>query len=112
MMRYAAFHLKSRIANLGEIISRLKARNIEVLIAGMMAPPNMGKTYGEKFNGMYERLATQHDTLLYPFFLEGVAGNPELNQDDGIHPTAEGIALIVEKFMASGLELVKRACGD
>lgn len=99
-------------ANLDAIVSKLKLRKIKILIAGMMAPPNMGKTYGEQFNGLYPKIAEQRDVSLYPFFLDGVAGSPQLNQADGIHPTAEGIALIVEKFMPSGLELVQQICED
>ncbi len=99
-------------ANLDAIVGKFQARKIEVLIAGMMAPPNMGKVYGDAFNGLYPQIAGQRDVLLYPFFLDGVAGNPALNQADGIHPTAEGVALIIKNFLPLGLELVQRICED
>lgn len=84
--------------NLDRILTKLGNRDTSVLLAGMLAPPNMGAAYAAKFNPIYERLAEKHDVALYPFFLEGVAAVPELNLDDGIHPTAEGIAMIVESI--------------
>ena len=86
-------------ANLNSMIERLKQRGIQILLAGMLAPPNMGAAYEAEFNAIYPDLASRHAIELYPFFLDGVAAEPELNQDDGIHPTAEGIAVIVDKFM-------------
>ncbi|MGL5138371.1 MAG: arylesterase [Beijerinckiaceae bacterium] len=85
-------------AALDEIMTRLKARRINVLLAGMLAPPNNGPEYGRAFNGLYGRLAAKHRVPLYPFFLEGVAGNPKLNLPDGIHPTAAGIEEIVRRI--------------
>ncbi|MCC9620980.1 arylesterase [Thalassospira sp. MA62] len=85
--------------NLAQIIEKLRAQDIDVLLAGMMAPPNMGKAYGEEFNAIYPDLSGQYQVDLYPFFLDGVAADPSLNQDDGMHPTAEGIAVIVERIM-------------
>ena len=85
--------------NLDAIIVRLKAERIEVLLAGMLAPPNLGQAYGEAFAAVFPRLAEKHDVPLYPFFLDGVAGSPELNQPDGIHPSAAGIERIVERIM-------------
>ena len=99
-------------SNLNSLIERLQARNIKVLLAGMLAPPNMGEAYQDSFNSIYAELADKHGVLLYPFFLDGVAGEPNLNQPDGIHPTAEGIGLIVENFMATGLEFARQLCGD
>ena len=96
--------------NLDVMISKFKEKNIEVLLAGMMAPPNMGSTFGKSFNGIYPKLAKMHEISLYPFFLEGVAANPKLNQQDGIHPTKEGIAIIVDKTMPSILEFLKKVC--
>ncbi len=96
--------------NLDAMIEKLKARNIEVLLAGMMAPPNMGKSYGKQFNGIYKRLAEKHAVSLYPFFLEGVVADPKLNLPDGIHPTREGIAVIVEKTLPAVKELLKKTC--
>ena len=82
-----------------ELITRLKAKGAKVLIAGMVAPPNMGATYGAKFNAIYPDLAKKHDVALYPFFLEGVAALPELNQADGIHPNEKGVDVIVENIL-------------
>lgn len=86
-------------ANLEAIITRLEERGIAVMLAGMLAPPNMGAEYEAEFNPIYGELAQEHGVALYPFFLDGVAADPELNQSDGIHPTAEGIAVMVERFM-------------
>jgi acyl-CoA thioesterase I len=85
-------------ANLDAMLERLKARNIPVLLAGMIAPPNMGEDYGRQFNPIYAELAQKHDVALYPFFLDGVAGEANLNQADGMHPNAEGIGVIVERI--------------
>lgn len=85
--------------NLDEMITSLKTRDIDVLLAGMVAPPNMGDAYGEAFNKIYSDLSEKHDVPLYPFFLEGAITNPELMQDDGIHPTKEGVEVMVENFL-------------
>lgn len=82
--------------NLAVILQALKKRGIRVLLAGMLAPPNLGDRYARAFNAIYPALAAAHDALLYPFFLDGVAANPELNQADGVHPTAEGVERIVK----------------
>jgi acyl-CoA thioesterase-1 len=86
-------------ANLDAILTRLKERKIAVLLAGMLAPPNMGTGYAEPFAAIFPDLARRHGVALYPFFLDGVAGQPELNQADGIHPTARGIDAIVERIL-------------
>lgn len=85
-------------ANLEAILKIFQARGIPVLIAGMVAPPNLGKTYAAAFNPIYARLAKKYHAALYPFFLEGVAANPTLNQADGIHPNDAGVAVIVNKL--------------
>ena len=85
-------------ANLDAILTRLKERGIPVLLAGMIAPPNMGEDYGREFNPIYAELAAEHDVNLYPFFLDGVAGDPALNLADGMHPNARGIDVIVERI--------------
>ncbi len=85
--------------NLDRIIARIRATGAHVLLAGMIAPPNMGAEYGEKFASLYPDLAQKHGTAFYPFFLDGVAMDPALNQRDGIHPTAEGVAVIVEGIL-------------
>lgn len=82
--------------NLQRIISRLQAEDVSVILAGMKIPLNYGEAYTKEFEEMYEKLAAQHRIPLIPFFLEGVAAQRELNQGDGIHPTAEGYAIVVE----------------
>lgn len=84
--------------SLDTILARLKERGIPVLLAGMVAPPNLGGSYAERFNAIYPRLAATYDVPLYPFFLDGVAGQAKLNQPDGIHPTAAGVDVIVERI--------------
>lgn len=86
-------------ANLDGIVTKLKARGVKVLIAGMMAPPNLGRDYAERFNAVFARLAAKHGVPLYPFFLDGVAANPALNQGDGIHPNGAGVDVIVERML-------------
>jgi acyl-CoA thioesterase-1 len=84
-----------------QIIVRLKARKIPVMLAGMRAPPTMGADFQQRFDSIFPDLAREHGLILYPFFLDGVAGRRELNQNDGIHPTADGIKLIVERILPS-----------
>ncbi len=86
-------------AALREILSKLKAKHLPVLLLGMKAPPNLGADYVAKFDGMYPRLAQDYGALLYPFYLDGVAGQLELNQSDGIHPNEKGLAIIVPKLL-------------
>jgi len=86
-------------ANLDAIVGRLKARGISVLLAGMIAPPNMGRPYASEYNAIFPAIAKRHDVPLYPFFLDGVAGDRRLNLPDGMHPTAEGIAVVVERIL-------------
>ena len=85
--------------NLDQIIARLKGKGIPVLLTGMLAPPNLGRDYGDAFAAVFPEVAEKHEVPLYPFFLEGVAGDALLNQGDGIHPTAEGVAIIVENIL-------------
>jgi acyl-CoA thioesterase-1 len=82
--------------NLDAIVSRLQGAGTKVILAGMRVPPNYGPRYAGAFQDVYESVAGKHDIALIPFFLEGVGGNAALNQDDGIHPTAEGYAIVVE----------------
>jgi len=84
---------------LTDIVQRLKARRIPVMLCGMLAPPNYGADYAARFNSIYPDLAKQFDVPLYPFFLEGVAADAKLNQADGIHPTAAGVDIIVGNIM-------------
>lgn len=84
---------------LDKILEFLKSRGLPTVLAGMLAPPNLGAEYGAKFNGIFPRLAEKHGALLYPFFLDGVAANARLNQADGLHPTAEGVDVIVARML-------------
>jgi acyl-CoA thioesterase-1 len=86
-------------AALTDILTRLKARKIAVLLCGMVAPPNYGNDYSARFNAIYPELAKSFGVPLYPFFLEGVATDASLNQADGLHPTAEGIDVIVKNIL-------------
>ncbi|MEM0899987.1 MAG: arylesterase [Pseudomonadota bacterium] len=85
--------------NLEAMIVRLQERKIDVLLAGIVAPPNMGEAYAEAFNPIFAELAAEYEVPLYPFFLEGAITNPELMMGDGIHPTAEGVEVMVENFL-------------
>ena len=91
--------------NLDQIIGRAKQRGITVILTGMEAPPNYGATYTSAFRQTFRDLADEHDVAFVPFFLEGVAGNPGLNNPDGIHPNAAG-AKIVEQIIWRALEPV------
>jgi acyl-CoA thioesterase-1 len=84
---------------LTDILARLKARKIAVLLCGMLAPPNYGSDYAARFNAIYPDLAKSFGVPLYPFFLEGVATEAKLNQPDGMHPTAEGVDVIVKNIL-------------
>jgi acyl-CoA thioesterase I len=95
--------------NLDAIITGIKKQGARVLLAGMLAPPNMGSEYGEEFNAIYGDLARDHNVVLYRFFLEGVAGDPALNLDDGMHPNAKGVAEIVKRMLPS---VVKALAGE
>jgi acyl-CoA thioesterase-1 len=84
--------------NLNAIIEKVKASypDTKILLAGMQIPPNMGPEYTASFRSMYEEIMTQQEVGLIPFLLEGVAGNPDLNLPDGIHPTEEGHRIVAE----------------
>lgn len=84
---------------LTEIMTRLKARGIAVMLCGMLAPPNFGADYAAKFNPIYPDLAKEFGVTLYPFFLDGVAADATLNQADGLHPTAPGVDIIVARML-------------
>ena len=84
---------------LTDILARLKARKIAVLLCGMLAPPNYGSEYAARFNAIYPELAKSFGVPLYPFFLKGVATEAKLNQPDGLHPTAEGVDVIVKNIL-------------
>lgn len=94
-------------ANLDGILAGAGQRGIPVLVAGMLAPPNLGPDYAAEYNPLFAELADKHGAMLYPFLLEGVAMRPELNQGDGIHPNAEGAAVLVEALGPTVLEFVQ-----
>ncbi len=94
-------------ANLDAILTRLGEEGIAVLLAGMLAPPNLGREFGEAFNAMFPALAEEHGVAFYPFFLDGVATDPALNQPDGIHPNAAGVAVIVERILPHLLAVIE-----
>lgn len=85
--------------NLDAMLARLKERNIPVVLAGMLAPPNLGQDYQQRFNSMYQRLAQKYGVPLYPFFLDGVVTQANLQLEDGMHPNAKGIAVMVERSL-------------
>lgn len=90
------------------ILARLAERQLPVLLAGMIAPPNLGDDYGTAFNAIYGDLASQYDAILYPFFLDGVAGDAKLNLRDGIHPNPDGIDVIVERILPTVEAVIAR----
>ncbi len=85
--------------NLDDMITRLKARGITVLLAGMRAAPNLGPDYQQAFDAIYPDLAQAHGLVLYPFFLDGVAADRQFLLDDGMHPNAAGVDRMVERFL-------------
>lgn len=86
-------------ANLDAIVAGLKKRGIAVLLAGMLAPPNMGAHYADAFDAIYPRLAEKYDLVLYPFFLDAVATKTAFLLDDGMHPNPQGVQQMVEAFL-------------
>jgi len=97
--------------NLRAMLDILRQAKLPVLLAGMYAPRNLGQDYTAAFDAIYPRLAADYGTLFYPFLLEGVALEPALNQADGIHPNAEGVAVIVEGLLPEARSLVEAARG-
>ena len=96
-------------ANMDAILIRLGERGVAVLISGMIGPRNYGADYKTAFDAIFPELAKEHGALYDRFFLEGVAGDPALNQEDGVHPNPAGVALIVERLGPLALELAARA---
>ena len=94
--------------NLDGIIKRVKEKGAKVILAGMLAPPNMGKAYTAAFNPIFPDLAQSHNVPLYAFFLDGVIQNPALMLPDGVHPNAKGFAVIVERI----LPIVSQTLGE
>lgn len=94
---------------LDRILTEIKKRNLPVLFAGMLAPRNLGPDYGKKFDALFPRLAQKHGVLFYPFFLDGVAADPALNQPDGLHPNSKGVDMIVSRILPITEDLLKQA---
>jgi acyl-CoA thioesterase-1 len=94
--------------NLEAILIDLQKRQLPVLVAGMMAAPNLGPAYARRFNPIYQELAEKYDAVYYPFFLDGVAGDRALNLSDGIHPNRDGVAVIVKNISPSVEKLLAR----
>lgn len=97
---------------LDRLLAALAAKKLPVLLAGMRAPPNMGPEYQAAFDGMYQRLAAKHGVLLYPFFLDGVAADPKLNQGDGMHPSPAGVDVIVARMLPIVEQLLGKAAAN
>lgn len=92
---------KTTRGNLEAIVAKLQEAGVKVMLAGMYAPPNWGREYEADFRSIYPDLAKKYGIGLYPFFLEGVAARRDLNQPDGIHPNAEGVAVVVKRILPS-----------
>lgn len=92
--------------NLDTVLTKLKAAGVKVLLTGMRAPPNFGTAYTQSFDAVFPRLAERHKVAFYPFFLDGVAANPQLNQADGIHPNEAGVNTVIERILPSVLSLL------
>jgi acyl-CoA thioesterase-1 len=99
---------KTEIA-LDSILTELGKRKLPVLLAGMMAPRNLGHDYGKAFDAIFPRLAEKHGVLFYRFFLDGVAADPALNQPDGLHPNSKGVDMIVSRILPVTEDLIKQA---
>ena len=91
--------------NLEQILTRLQAQNIKILLCGMLAPVNLGPVYRQQFDLIYPELADKFNASFYPFFLHGVALNPKFNQPDGLHPNKAGVAVITQSVLPSVLSL-------
>jgi acyl-CoA thioesterase-1 len=93
---------------LEKIVAALKGRGIEILFCGMRAAPNLGADYGAAFDAIYPDLAKEHGLIFYPFFLDGVAAQPQFTQADGLHPNAAGVDVIVARILPKVEELIAR----
>jgi acyl-CoA thioesterase I len=102
---------KQAAANLDTILARLKAAKVKVLLLGMRSVSNWGTDYQQRFDAIFPTLATKYGVPLYPFFLDGVALDPKLNQGDGLHPTAVGVAVIVGRVAPAVERLLAKPAG-
>ncbi len=99
-------------SNLAAILDALATRKIPVLLSGMLAPPNLGRDYGDEFAAVFRRLGARPGVMFDPFFLEGVAGDPALNQPDRIHPNAKGAAMVAERMVPLVAALLAKVGGN
>ena len=90
--------LSATRSNLEQMVARFQTAGVRVLVAGMRLPPNYGRRYGDEFQQLFEAVARTRAVALMPFFLDGVGGNPRLNQSDGLHPTPEGYRVVVDRL--------------
>ncbi|HMJ44597.1 MAG TPA: arylesterase [Pseudolabrys sp.] len=93
---------------LDSTLAKLKERKIAVLLGGMLSPRNMGEEYARNFDAIFPALAVKYDTVFYPFFLEGIAGDAKFNLPDGLHPTAAGVDVIVKNILPKVEELIAK----
>ncbi len=98
--------------NLAAIIEKAQAADVPVLLTGMLAPPNLGRDYGAEFDAVFPDLAEEYGTHFYPFFLDGVAAEPDLNLSDGMHPNGAGVDVIVARILPTVLEALDAATGS
>src|SRR5205823_503855 len=94
-------------ANLNAIIVKIQAMGAGLLLTGVRAPPNWGEDYRFAFNSIYPDLARAHRVPLYPFFLQGVALDPQLNQPDGLHPNERGVTVLVDRIAPIVARLIR-----
>lgn len=94
--------------NIDEMVRTLKERNVTVVLGGMKMVANLGRDYTRAFAAVYPAVAKRHDLILIPFFLEGVAGRPDLNQADGIHPTAEGYRIVSDTVLPYAIKAIEQ----
>jgi len=92
--------------SLSGLLARIRSDGTPVLLAGMLAPPNLGRDYADRFSALFPRVAKANDAIFFPFFLDGVAGVPALNQSDRIHPNPKGVAVMVDKILPSVEKLI------
>ena len=106
-----ALDVQAMRSNLAAILDRLEDKGVKILLAGMKAPPNYGAAYVRDYDTAFADLATDHDVIFYPFFLDGVATLEDLNQADRIHPNAKGVEVIVRNMLPSVERLLQRVRG-
>lgn len=94
--------------NLEQMVERLRARKIEILLAGMKAPPNMGGEYTAAYDAIYDEIAKKNELVYYPFFLDGIIGQAKLNLKDGMHPSVAGVDEIVKRILPTAEKLIER----